>query len=406
MKFTFKRIEEFILSLDKNTIKTFSADSAYIFTNIFPLALSMAVCSGLGAASGILASAIACLLVACKKNNLIMPVYTAYLISAYTFSEYGLPTLTASVALSGAAMIALAFLGFDFKRIVFKPVTVAIMLATAISVTVIETNNYFGIGATGNIVNTILRSYRSFGFHPNWRGVLYGTIVMVIMITYPRKFKKADKTVRAPFVALLGTLVLNFLINPVDLISPIEEVGAVSTAIKPLLLPTFNGGIDLVGVLTSGFSLFIMTAYSVSEFSGSNLDYASTGAANCLCSAVAGAFIPVTTHNYKRISYTGIPAAVLSILIFLFLGKFIARIPVASCAVVLIVGAWQSVKWSEIKRAFIDVPSLGSFIAVVFFMLLFGAVKGVLFGALCSFICSVFVNSQYAEQQKQQEQQH
>ena len=84
---------------------------------------------------------------------------------------------------------------------------------------------------------------------------------------------------------------------------------------------------------------------------------------------------------------------------FVFLDKYIARIPIASCAVVLIVGAWQSVRWSEIKRAFVDVPSLGSFIAVIFFMLLFGAVKGVLFGGLCSFICSVFVNNQYLEQQ-------
>lgn len=394
------------MSFDKNIIKSFSADSAYIFTNIFPLALSMAVCSGLGAASGILASAIACLLVVCKKTKLIMPVYASYLIAAFTFSEYGLSTLTAAIALSGAAMIALAFLGFDFKRIVFKPVTVAIMLATAISVTVIETNNYFGIGATGNTVNTVLHAYRSFGFHPNWRGVLYGTIVLVIMITYPRKFKKADTIIRAPFVALLVSFILNILLNPADMISPIAKIGTYPLSIKPLLLPTFKGGINLGGVLTSGLSFFIMTAYSVSEYSGSNLDYASTGAANCVCSGLAGAFIPVTTHNYKRISYTGIPAALLSILIFLFLGKFIARIPVASCAVVLIVGAWQSVKWSEIKRAFVDVPSLGSFIAVIFFMLLFGAVKGILFGGLCSFICSVFVNNQYLDQQNQQEQKH
>lgn len=366
----------------------------------------MAVCSGVGAAGGILASAIACLLIVCKKTKLIMPVYASYLIIAFTYSEYGLSTLTASIALSGAAMIALAFLGFDFKRIVFKPVTVAIMLATAISVTVIETNNYFGIGATGNTVNTFLHSYRSFGFHPNWRGVLYGTIVLVIMITYPRKFKKADKIVRAPFVALAVTFILNILLNPVELISPIAEVGAYPLSLKPLLLPTLKGGINLGGVLTSGISLFIMTAYSVSEHNGSNLDYASTGAANCFCSGLAGAFIPTTTHTYKRYSFEGIPAAILCILIFLLCGKFIARIPVASCAVVLIVGAWQSVKWNEIKRAFVDVPSLGSFIAVIFFMLLFGAVKGVLFGGLCSFICSVFVNNQYIEQQNQQEKKH
>lgn len=386
------------MSFDKNTAKTFAADSAYLFTNIFPFALSMAVCSGIGPAGGILASAVACLLATYKKTKLIMPVFASYLIAAFTYSEYGLSTLSASIALSGAAMIALAFLGFDFKRVVFKPVVVAIMLATAISVTVIETNNYFGIGVSGNMVNTILDSYLSFGFHPNWRGILYGTIVLVIMVTYPRKFKKADKIIRAPFVALAVTFILNLVLNPADMISPIEEIGEYSRSVKPLLMPLFTGGVNLGGVLTSGLSLFIMTAYSVSEFSGSNLDYASTGAVNCICSGIAGAFIPVTTHNYKRKSFAGVPAAILCILIFAFLGKYIARIPVASCAVVIIVGAWQSVKWGEIKRAFIDVPSLGSFIAVIFFMLLFGAVKGVLFGGLCSFICSLVANNQHQEQ--------
>lgn len=389
------------MSFDKNTIKTYAADSAYLFTNIFPLALSMAVCSGIGAAGGIIAAAIACLLVAYRKTKFIMPVYASYLIAAFTYSEYGLSTLSASIALSGAAMIALAFLGFDFKRIVFKPVVVAIMLATAISVTVIETNNYFGIGVSGNMVNSLLHAYRSFGFHPNWRGILYGTIVLVIMITYPRKFKKTDKIIRAPFVALAFTLILNLILNPADMISPIEEIGEYSRSIKPMLLPLFKGGVDLGGVLTSGLSFFIMTAYSVSEFNGSNLDYASTGAVNCFCSGIAGAFMPVTTHNYKRKSLAGIPAAILCILIFVFSSKYIARIPVASCAVVLIVGTWQSVKWSEIKRAFIDVPSLGSFIAVIFFMLLFGAVKGVLFGGLCSFICSLVANNQHQEQPNQ-----
>lgn len=388
------------MNSNKTTFKSFAADSAYLFTNIFPLALSMAVCSGLGAAGGILASAIACLLVTTKKSKLIMPVYASYLVAAFTYSEYGVSTLSASIALSGAAMIALAFLGFDFKRFVFRPVTVAIMLATAISITVIETNNYFGIGVTGNMVNEILRSYRSFGFHPNWRGILFGTIVMVVMITYPRKFKKADKIIRAPFVALALSLVLNILLNPGDIVSPIEEVGTYSLSIKPMLLPSFSGGVSLSGMLASGISFFIMTAYSVSEFNGSNLDYASTGAANCFCSALAGAFIPVTTHSYKRKSFAGIPAAALCILIFIFLGKYIARIPIAACAVILIVGVWQSVRWGAIKRAFADVPSLGSFIAVIFFFILFGTVKGILFGGLCSFICSLFLD--YKKEQLKQ----
>ena len=50
--------------------------------------------------------------------------------------------------------------------------------------TILQTNNYFGINATGVSAVDMLLSYRSFGFHANWRTVLYGTIVLVLMITY------------------------------------------------------------------------------------------------------------------------------------------------------------------------------------------------------------------------------
>ena len=380
---------------ENKKLKSFIADSAYLGTTILPLALSMAVCSGFGAASAIIASALACLLVTFNKTKLIMPVFASYLVVSFTFKEYGASTAAAAIALSGAAMIALAFLGFDFKRIVFKPVTIAIMLATAITVTVLETTNYFGIGATGNIVEQMISSYRSLGFHPNWRGILFGTIVLVLMITYPRKFKKAEKLVRAPFIALAITLALNLVLNPADMISPIKEIGTYSFNFKSVFLPSFKAKLDLIGVLSSGLAIFFTTAYSVSEFKGTNLDYAVTGATNCLCSAFSGAFMPLTALTYKRKSYAGIPAAIFCVAVLLLCKDFIARIPVSCCAVVLIVSAWQSVKWGDIKKTFVDVPSLACFIAVVAFMLLFGAVKGILFGALCSFICSFLPSAKH-----------
>lgn len=39
-------------------------------------------------------------------------------------------------------------------------------------------------------------------------------------------------------------------------------------------------------------------------------------------------------------------------LLFIPLAPYSARIPTASCAVVLIVGAWQSVKWGKLRAAF------------------------------------------------------
>lgn len=383
------------LKLKKTPVRDIVCESSYIFTFIFPLALSMAVCSGIGVAGGLFGTVIACLLISVKKTRLIMPVFSAYLIVAETFRQYGASTTAAAVGFAGILMIAVALSGFDFKKVVFKPVLIAVMLASAISVTVLETTLYFGIGATGNTVGEMIESYRSLGFHPNWRGILYGTIVMVIMITYPRKFKKADSIVRAPFVALAATLVLNVFLNPADMTSAIREIGTYSFAPSEILFPAFKGGFSLIGILTSGISLFVITAYSVSVESNESSDYAVTGGANLLASVFTGAFVPFCSRNHKKISLAGIPAAVLTVVILFFFRDVIARIPVASCAVILIVGAWQSVRWGEIKKAFIDVPSLACLIAVTAFMLLFGAVRGMLFGALCSFLCSFLPSAKH-----------
>lgn len=383
------------LKLKRVPVAEFLSESSYIFTFIFPLALSMAVCSGIGVAGGLFATVIACLLISVKKTRLIMPVFSAYLIVAETFRQYGAATTSAAVGLTGILLIAVALSGFDFKKVVFKPVLIAVMMASALSVTVLETTLYFGIGATGNTVGEMIESYRSLGFHPNWRGILYGTIVMVIMITYPRKFKKADGIVRAPFIGLAFSLLLNYFLNPADMKSAIAEIGTYSFSPSEILFPAFKGDMSFIGIITSGFALFVILAYSVSIESNEGDDYAVTGGANLLSSFFMGAFVPICSGNHKKISLTGIPAAVLTIIVIVIFRDVIARIPVASCAVILIVGAWQSVRWSEIKKAFIDVPSLACLIAVTAFMLLFGAVRGMLFGALCSFLCSFLPSAKH-----------
>ena len=80
-------------------------------------------------------------------------------------------------------------------RFIPAPVAGGFTIGTALVMTILQTNNYFGINATGVSAVDMLLSYRSFGFHANWRTVLYGTIVLVLMITYPRKFKKLHRKI-------------------------------------------------------------------------------------------------------------------------------------------------------------------------------------------------------------------
>ena len=113
-------------------------------------------------------------------------------------------------------------------RFIPAPVAGGFTIGTALVMTILQTNNYFGINATGVSAVDMLLSYRSFGFHANWRTVLYGTIVLVLMITYPRKFKKLHRKIPAQFVSLVIALGLHLCLVPSAGQSPVLEVGAFS----------------------------------------------------------------------------------------------------------------------------------------------------------------------------------
>ena len=104
---------------------------------------------------------------------------------AGTVGKGGLPL----AVLAGSVLFLL--LSLSPKEIGFSPeVRAGAIFGLAFSVTALLTTYYFGIGATGAYTFEILKNYRYLGFHPNWRGVFYGTITLFAMITYPRKFKK------------------------------------------------------------------------------------------------------------------------------------------------------------------------------------------------------------------------
>jgi len=87
-------------------------------------------------------------------------------------------------------------------------------IGAAAVMTLYQTAGYFATGAFGLGVPELLRSYRMLGFHPNWRTVLFSTIMMVILITWPRKFKTLSRWLPSGFVGIVTVTGLNLLLNP------------------------------------------------------------------------------------------------------------------------------------------------------------------------------------------------
>ncbi len=380
-----------------NKLFSFAKETLTTLTFMFPLAFSFAVCLGFEEIIGILFACTAMFFVPTDKFEKAMPVYGTFIIIGYTyfhnlkdFARTG--AFFGSFLICGILLIASSFFYKKLKTLFSSPAVSGVMLATALTVTVLFTTDYFGIGATGNTVSEMIASYISLGFHPNWRGVLYGTIVMVIMITLPRKFKKFSKTVSASFIALVATLLLNLALNPADMTTSITEI---ADGTKGNLLAFLFGEIvsfeakNIIYAIHSGIALFLVSFYAISQNENARKsDYIIAGAANAAVGALT--YFPLPYGTKKKSFLPGITATAITLLMMYFGEDFILRIPLHSCAVVLIVGAWQSMKWGEIKKAFSGVMPVVCFTACVLSCLMMGIVHGILISFLISVIFSVF----------------
>ncbi len=379
-------------SFNKNIINSYLKNTVSILTTVFPFALSMGVCSGIGAFSGIIFSIIASIFA--NEPKMKMAFFTTFLIVSYTFNAFGLSTLSVSVIISGLLLIICSLFYKKLKTALYSPFTSAVMLSTALTVTVLFTTDYFGIGAEGNTVTEMLSSYRSLGFHPNWRGVLYGTIVMVIMITFPRKFKKFCKTVNASFIALALTLILNLFLNPPYMKTAINEIGASSLSISSsIIAPNLLefGKPDILAAVLSGIAMVIPCLFILMSNNAKKKDYIAGGVSNCIFGFACS--LPVPELNKKEKISSGITAAAIIALIFVLGASLIERIPVHSCAVVLIVGAWQSISGLKLKNTFSNAVSIICFVLCLAACLILGIVHGIIISALFFAVFCVFARN-------------
>jgi len=104
-----------------------------------------------------------------------------------------------------------------------RPFYPGLALGAALMMSLYQCSGYFAVGARGAGMIELLRSYRGLGFHPNWRTVLFSTVMLVILITWPRRFKRLSRVLPAAFVGLVAVTALNFLLNPDPLRSAVLE---------------------------------------------------------------------------------------------------------------------------------------------------------------------------------------
>ena len=307
-----------------------------------------------------------------------------YSISAF----YGLNTALAGTLLCAVLIIVVSFLKPEkLKSAAYTPAIAAVMLGFTLYMTVMQTTDYFGIGATGRNAVEMLKSYRSLGFHGNWRGVLYGTIVLVVMIVYRRKFKNLSKKIPAAFWCFIITIPLNIILVPGRMISPINEIGFFSYYSNFLSFTSVN----IFGCILCGFSmLFIyLYRYTVDNVPVDKKNSILSGIILCTAS-LTGSVAPYPSQNKHKKLFDKITesftCAAICIIIIVLLNRIIGRTPVPTCAVILIIGMWQQNIWRYLKSAFISgITGFVAFLSIILLILLVNPETGVF---TASFICA------------------
>lgn len=261
-------------------------------------------------------------------------------------------------------------------------------IGIALVVTILLTNNYFGIGASGATAFDMLKSYRSLGFHPDFRGLLYGTVTLFAMITYPFKFKKLNKTLPAEFMTLLIPLILNLFLNPMKELTTINELESFNAlsfsdlSYEFTLTPVTPGDISTTIKASVIFGVLVYL-YSFKSKETENVHFL----ANCGSTFVTG--IPVRAFPVKSFTLISLITAIIStVAIIVFLPDVLSRIPMHCAGALLIVSAWQNVPYKKVAAAFkenIAVALLITVVSVVIFVTteLFTAI---VFCLLCTLI--------------------
>ena len=110
----------------------------------------------------------------------------------------------------------------------------AITVGAAVVMTLYQCAGYFATGARGAGMFALINSYKNLGFHPNWRTVLFSTVMMVVLITWPRKFKRLSKVLPSGFVGIVVVALLNILQYPNAAHTPVADLAFVRVPVSAL----------------------------------------------------------------------------------------------------------------------------------------------------------------------------
>lgn len=337
-----------------------------------PLALAFGVSSGADAASGLVTAIVAGIVIGILSGasyQISGPTGAMAAILLSVSAKYGITGVLTAGFISGAILIIAAVCRVG-KLVSYLPAPVITGFTSGIAIIIAlgQIDNFFGTHSVGENQIAKIGSYFSGtgNFNPNWWAVMFGGLVVLIMIVYPKKW---NAVVPSSLVGIIVALIVNMVFFEQGTVA---EVGAIPSSlvtddsiirkgfdfanITNLIMPAVS--IAALGMIES-----LLCGASAGKMKGERLDASreliAQGIGNMVIPLLGGvpatAAIARTSVAIKSGGQTRLVSvfhSVVHILSMFLLGGVMSRIPMAALAGVLMVTAFRMNDWAAIKSIF------------------------------------------------------
>ncbi len=333
-----------------------------------PLALAFGVSSGADAASGLITAIVAGILIGGlggASYQISGPTGAMSAILLSLSASYGIEGVLTAGLISGVILLIAALIKAG-NLVAYIPSAVITGFTSGIAIIIAlgQIDNFFGTTSQGSNAIEKLVSYGKLGFSPDMWTVIFGILVVILMVLYP---KKLNSVIPSSLASIIIVLIVNMIINP-----GVAEVGAIPKSfltdnaiikngiefsnISKLIVPAFS--IAVLGMIES-----LLCGAGAGKMKGEKIDaqreLVAQGIGNIAIplfggvpatAAIARTSVAIKSGGVTRL--VSIFHSVTLVLSMFLLGSVMSRIPLSALAGVLIVTAWRMNDWEDIKQIF------------------------------------------------------
>lgn len=376
-----------------------------------PLALAFGVSSGADAGAGLITAIIAGLLIGGLSGasyQISGPTGAMSAILIGLSMQYGLQGVFFAGFLSGILLIIAAIFKVG-KLVSFIPASVITGFTSGIAIIIAggQIDNLFGTISEGENLLQKLASYATLGFAIDWNSVMFGAIVILLMMVWPKKWQKVFPSSLAGIILALA---INLMLN-VD----VKEVGAIPSTLLPesrLLLTQIpwdnlqNLMMPAISIAALGMIESLLCGASAGKMKKEKLnadrELLAQGIGNTLLpffggvpatAAIARTSVAIKAGGQTRL--VSIFHSVALIASMFLLGPWMSRIPLSALAGVLMMTAWRMNEWDEIHHIFSKrlKSSIAQFLITMMATVVFDLTVAICIGVMVSILLFVVNNA-------------